>query len=435
MARNSTRQEHKTASVEPAGLGHDVTPEPVRLWLAFSQDDPKAPAIRFLERGEELLKVRSDQPNWQAAQREAIAAFDQAAALDHELVDPYALRATALFHLGTAPQPDQRKRVQKLHERQTLSDLTAAVTECDSALGFEEKLIERAESLLSEANSSALKNDDEYQGTLEHAREAFDYVAWLHLLRALVLSALDTRHDEAIAECDKALGLRRRGDHSDRMFDVSIYRSKARLLRRVDRHDEALLSGIEALRIARDATWNDPIAASTVLSGIAGELSESAVAKKLAERYDIEMRRKARDLNALADGLGYTSFEQAKRVLERGAPNTAGGEPAPAMAKSRHGTATDIEAMLVAAETEAIARVDGSLLRALRRHRNERKRLSLPENGYTNSEDALAAARLANNFSNLQKRLRAAGMEPLPPDDRVRAAQRLSKAFFRVDHS
>jgi tetratricopeptide (TPR) repeat protein len=91
----------------------------------------------------------------------------------------------------------------------------------------------------------------------------------------------------------------------------------------------------------------------------------------------------------------------------------------------------DFNSKLAAAETEATERRQTRLYLAIHRHRLERERLPLPEEGYTNEQDALAAARLANNFRNLQKRLKAAGMEPLPPDDRVLAAQRLSKDYFR----
>jgi hypothetical protein len=91
----------------------------------------------------------------------------------------------------------------------------------------------------------------------------------------------------------------------------------------------------------------------------------------------------------------------------------------------------DFIAKLEAAEKEATSRGNTRLYGALHRHRVERERLRLPEGGYTNEQDANAAARLANNFGNLQRRLKAAGMEPLPPDVRVRAAQRMSKAFFR----
>jgi len=47
------------------------------------------------------------------------------------------------------------------------------------------------------------------------------------------------------------------------------------------------------------------------------------------------MDNTAHDLNALAGNLGYTSFEQAKIALERGAPTTAHEKPARVKAQPR----------------------------------------------------------------------------------------------------
>jgi len=69
--------------------------------------------------------------------------------------------------------------------------------------------------------------------------------------------------------------------------------------------------------------------------------------------YDSNMGNAARDLNALADDLGYTSFEQAKRVLERGAPKTArDDDTARAKGKPHPETAAPAAPLPAAAPTE-----------------------------------------------------------------------------------
>jgi tetratricopeptide (TPR) repeat protein len=214
---------------------------------------------------------------------------------------------------------------------------------------------------------------------------------------------------------------------------------------------DAVIAFGKALESASDADKRKAIVGFT-LTALNTEVGESN-----NRNYNPGMAT-AHDLNALADDLGYTSFEQAKIVLERGAPKTArddntaramepprpesspapSPEPATARAPSPplhhqpEPRPDDIETKLEAAKAEAVARGLRTIYHSIDRHRLERQLLPLPENGYANPEDALAAARLANNFGNLQQRLKDAGMEPLPPDDRVRAAQRLSKAYFRA---
>jgi hypothetical protein len=120
-------------------------------------------------------------------------------------------------------------------------------------------------------------------------------------------------------------------------------------------------------------------------------------------------------------------------ITARGKPARAKAKPRPKLdAPAAPGPASEIERKLAAAKAEALARGERGLARSIQRHLAERESVPLPEGGYTNPDDALAGARLGNNFSNLQRRLKAAGMKPLPPDDRVRDAWRLSKAFFRT---
>jgi hypothetical protein len=162
-----------------------------------------------------------------------------------------------------------------------------------------------------------------------------------------------------------------------------------------------------------------------------------------ADYTDDIMGDTALDLNAEAAKLGYTpeSALETLRQASATARETTGRaketprpeqETQPATSPPATGSASKIERALAAAKAEALARGERGLARSIQRHLAERESIPLPEGGYTNPDDALAAARIGNNFTNLQKRLKAAGMTPLPPDDRVRNAWRLSKAFFRT---
>jgi len=122
------------------------------------------------------------------------------------------------------------------------------------------------------------------------------------------------------------------------------------------------------------------------------------------------------DLNVVAAELGYT-FESAKRTLERKAAEGAKGKP-------------HIEAVIEAAQTEAVVLGDSTLFGQLHRYAEMRKTIALPEAGLT-LEQARAAALLSTTYGNAQDRLRTLGLKPLPQDHLVADARRLGAAFYR----
>ena len=139
-------------------------------------------------------------------------------------------------------------------------------------------------------------------------------------------------------------------------------------------------------------------------------------------------------LNGLARNLGIALKDRdafREHVLDfvrNGRTTTARPRPAAVVDHP----ASEIERKLAAAKAEALAKGDHGLARSIQNLREERDRLPLPEGGYKNPEEAKAAARFSTNYGNVQQRLKEAGMEPLPPDDRVRLARRMSKAFYRA---
>ena len=124
----------------------------------------------------------------------------------------------------------------------------------------------------------------------------------------------------------------------------------------------------------------------------------------------------AHDLNVVAAELGYT-FESAKRTLERKAAEGGKGKP-------------HIEAVIKAAQTEAVVLGDSTLFGQLHRYAEMRKTIALPETGLT-LEQARAAALLSSTYRNAQDRLHTLGLKPLPQDRLAADARRLAAAFYR----
>jgi hypothetical protein len=308
-----------------------VVAEPNRLWIAWSADDAKAPALRFFERGVELLRRadRFETPLYDAearadrrqARREAIAAFDRAAELDPNLVGAIALRAVALLDLGEGVE---------------------GVEACDRALSFEQMLVAKASQQNREWHR-LFSLQQEGDAVLERANETYDYAAWLHVLRAEAIAGVieikdftggvgpvernrwlsdGDRYNQALADCDEALELTRRGGGGQY---VDACRVKAELLRQSGRADEAIKSALLGLGRATGLTemfsiaWNDPHAVQRLVR-VADELYRGFSDKEKAERYNEGMDRAAL-LRAVADDYGLP-VQRIERALERAAAET-----------------------------------------------------------------------------------------------------------------
>jgi tetratricopeptide (TPR) repeat protein len=74
---------------------------------------------------------------------------------------------------------------------------------------------------------------------------------------------------------------------------------------------------------------------------------------------------------------------------------------------------------------------DSTLGRLHRRYIELLERVARPQDGFKTVEQAREAARLSTTFDNLQARREKVGLKPLPKDDRVLEAKRLSVAFYR----
>jgi tetratricopeptide (TPR) repeat protein len=307
-----------------------VTAEPGRFWIAWSADDAKDPAVRFFERGVELLKPDA-RPDWRDARHEAIAVFDRATELAPNLVGAYALRAVALLDLR---------------------ENAKAIEACDSALSFEKRLLAEADAV---QNRAWLEDKEARSALFEQSRNGFLYIAWLHVLRAEAITAAEDdefsppygklfverrhklgvskRYNEALRECERAFEVIGR-NRSGGFYGADVlngYRVQAGVLRRIGRLDEAINRYREALTFARYAVLDgNEVITDRELVGIAEELELALVDKEQEELYNSDlMGDAAHDLNALAANLGLTFEEAAAKLTARETTGRATAEPRP----------------------------------------------------------------------------------------------------------
>ena len=90
------------------------------------------------------------------------------------------------------------------------------------------------------------------------------------------------------------------------------------------------------------------------------------------------------------------------------------------------GDASTLSPSQVAAVVE-----DSTLGRLRRRYAKLLKNTRLPEDGLKTEEEVRAARRLEATYESLRKRQIKLGLEPLPRDNLVTEAHRLSTAFYR----
>lgn len=145
------------------------------------------------------------------------------------------------------------------------------------------------------------------------------------------------------------------------------------------------------------------------------------------------MGHTAEQLSVIAkSGLSATELQEAiDNYKAAKAQFTAHGKPSRSKAEPRpksemRGTNIKLSPSRVVAVIE-----DFTLGRLHRRYTELLAKIELPPDGFKSLKQARAGGLLSSTFNNLQARRAKVGLEPLPKDDRVAEAKRLSVAFYR----
>jgi hypothetical protein len=128
--------------------------------------------------------------------------------------------------------------------------------------------------------------------------------------------------------------------------------------------------------------------------------------------------------------------EAAKEAFARRAPARDGAVNSGMVARELTGRAAPVAEPAThprdLSKPQVVAVIEDSTLGRLHRRYTELlEMVERPKDGFKTVEQARDAARLSTTFDNLQARRQKVGLQPLPKDDRVLEAKRLSVAFYR----
>ena len=316
------------------------------------------------------------------------------------------------------------------YARARLGESDAAIEDCRHAIDALPENREAHDTLIRELLGAG--RFDEALAASDAAMAISPDTAELHSLRGSVLGRLQ-RSEEAVASVERAISL-------DPGIRAAVYALRADLLWNARRQPEAIAAYTEAL--ARCGTPEEYALVAGSLATIAkyqaaviasNDAAQTPVAESKAADYTSGiMSDLAAEFHAVADdalksGVPLAEFRDAIKKLAAKAGTTARGPAARATAEPR----PKLDARSLSGSQVVAVIEDSTLGRLHRRYTELLATVELPPDGFKNLKQARAGGLLSSTFNNLQARRAKVGLEPLPKDDRVAEAKRLSVAFYR----